>query len=516
MSTNALASRRAFLAGGLATGIAATTSSIAPAADPPGRNGKSHMKLSLAGYSFSRLLPTRPTPAQEKSAKMTMDGFIKFCADQDVDGVEPTTYYFPKTVTDEYLVHMKELTFRLGLDISGTAIGNDFCVAEGKGREKQLSDARQWIDHAAVLGAPVIRIFAGRVPKGDTEAAAIAAVFHIINHLTFKAALFMTAGIIDHETHTRDIKRLGGLRRLMPVTFVIGTVAALSMAGIPLFNGFLSKEMMLEEASHTEWWQNPWIVPALATLGALLSVAYSLRFIAHVFFGPVRDDYPSKPHDPPAGMWASPAFLAVLVILIGVMPVLVEPLVIVAADAVTGGLDYAPHLKIWHGVTPALWMSGIAVLGGIILLALHAPLDRLWLATPRPEAKSIFDRLVGGTVALSRAISERSHNGAISRYLAIFVVTTVISGYLAWRGGGMPVQTRGMIPIPPVVWVGWMLLLVATISVVIGLSRWYGSGLAAMVAPSTSSSGAWGHHATGHVRPSRWTKAPAKRCGQHS
>jgi multicomponent K+:H+ antiporter subunit A len=64
--------------------------------------------------------------------------------------------------------------------------------------------------------------------------------------------------------------------------------------------------------------------------------------------------------------------------------VLVEPLVIVAADAVTGGLDYAPHLKIWHGVTPALWMSGIAVLGGIILLALHAPLDRLWLATPRP------------------------------------------------------------------------------------------------------------------------------------
>jgi multicomponent K+:H+ antiporter subunit A len=86
-----------------------------------------------------------------------------------------------------------------------------------------------------------------------TQAAAVAAVFHIINHLTFKAALFMTAGIVDHETHTRDIKRLGGLRHLMPVTFLIGTVAALSMAGIPLFNGFLSKEMMLEEASHTDW-----------------------------------------------------------------------------------------------------------------------------------------------------------------------------------------------------------------------------------------------------------------------
>ncbi len=112
-----------------------------------------------------------------------------------------------------------------------------------------------------------------------TQAAAVAAVFHIINHLTFKAALFMTAGIVDHETHTRDIKRLGGLRHLMPITFSIGTVAALSMAGIPLFNGFLSKEMMLEEASHTDWAGSAYAVPVLATIGALLSVAYSFRFI---------------------------------------------------------------------------------------------------------------------------------------------------------------------------------------------------------------------------------------------
>ncbi|MED5400211.1 MAG: sugar phosphate isomerase/epimerase family protein [Planctomycetota bacterium] len=189
MTTNLLTSRRNFLAGGLAAGIASATVSeptVSLAAKPPGRNGKSHMKLSLAGYSFNRLLPKRPTPEQEKSAKMTMDGFIRFCADQDLDGIEPTTYYFPKTVTQEYLVNMKELSFRLGLDISGTAIGNDFCVAEGAGREKQLADARQWIDHAAVLGAPAIRIFAGRVPKGDTEAVAIerciAGINQVLDH----------------------------------------------------------------------------------------------------------------------------------------------------------------------------------------------------------------------------------------------------------------------------------------------------------------------------------------------
>ena len=177
MADLSLTSRRGFLtgtlAGGLGAGLASNPATTASAADPPRRNGKSHMKLSLAGYSFSRLLPRRWTPEQLKSAKMTLDDFITFSAAQDLDGVEPTAYYFPRTVTNKYLVHLKQLTFRLGLDISGTAIGNDFCLPKGPARDKQLAEARQWIDHAAVLGAPVIRIFAGRVPKGDSPEAAI-------------------------------------------------------------------------------------------------------------------------------------------------------------------------------------------------------------------------------------------------------------------------------------------------------------------------------------------------------
>lgn len=298
-----------------------------------------------------------------------------------------------------------------------------------------------------------------------TKAAAIAAVFHIINHLTFKAALFMTAGIIDHEAHTRDIKRLGGLRKLMPITFVIGTAAALSMAGIPFFNGFLSKEMMLEEASHTAWAGNAYVVPVLATLGALLSVAYSLRFIVHVFFGPVREDYPSKPHDPPFGLYAAPALLVVLVLIIGVMPFVAEPLVRAAADAVTGAHTH-PHLKIWHGFTPALYMSGAAVAGGAVLLAAYAALSRGWLALPRPEAKAIFDALIRALVAAARRFVDLTHNGAISRYLAIFVSASVLLGYAAYVGGGLSAPTRDMLPIDPVVAVGWILLIVATFSVV--------------------------------------------------
>ncbi len=298
-----------------------------------------------------------------------------------------------------------------------------------------------------------------------TQAAAVAAVFHIINHLTFKAALFMTAGIVDHETHTRDIKRLGGLRHLMPITFVIGTVTALSMAGIPFFNGFLSKEMMLEEASHTKWLGSYYVIPVFATLGALLSVAYSYRFIVHVFLGPERDDYPHKPHDPPFGMWAAPALLAVLVLVIGIMPVLAEAVVTVAANAVTGA-DLHPHLKIWHGVTPALYMSVFAIIGGGVLLAVHAPLQRFWNAAPRPEAKEIFEWLVDSVAGLSRRITDISHNGAISRYLAIFVVTSVVVGAAAFFGSGLAAPTRGLLSVPPVIAVGWFMLIVATVSVV--------------------------------------------------
>ncbi|MFT5067854.1 MAG: multicomponent K+:H+ antiporter subunit A, partial [Reinekea sp.] len=160
-----------------------------------------------------------------------------------------------------------------------------------------------------------------------TAFGAMAAMFHILNHATFKAALFMSAGIIDHETHTRDIRRLGGLRHIMPITFGIAALAALSMAGIPLLNGFLSKEMMLEEANHTVLFGMPLLVPVMATIGSLFSAAYCFRFISHTFLGPQRDDYPATPHDPPAGLWLPPAILVVLVVAIGVAPFLAEPFI---------------------------------------------------------------------------------------------------------------------------------------------------------------------------------------------
>ena len=303
-----------------------------------------------------------------------------------------------------------------------------------------------------------------------TKAAAAAAVFHIINHATFKAALFMSAGIVDHETHTRDIKRLGGLRHLMPVTFTIATIAALSMAGIPPFNGFISKEMMLHEAAYTAWAGLPWLVPGLAVLAALFSAAYSFRYIVHVFLGPKRHDYPAHPHDPGAGLWFSPALLTVLVVLIGLFPqTIAAPLVDVTATAVTG--DYAHpvhvHLALWHGVNKALIMSGIAVTVGALLLWGHKGLERAWNAAPRPEAKVMFEAVIAFFTRLADAITDALHNGSITRYAAIFVAfVLVLSGY-AFMTGTIQDTAREIAPPAALPVIAWISLIMATIGVLI-------------------------------------------------
>ncbi len=298
-----------------------------------------------------------------------------------------------------------------------------------------------------------------------TAFGAMAAVFHILNHATFKAALFMSAGIIDHEAHTRDIRRLGGLRTLMPVTFVIATLAALSMAGIPLLNGFLSKEMMLEEANHTVLFGAPWLVPALAVLGSLFSAAYCFRFISHVFLGPVRQDYPAKPHDPGKGLWLPPAILVVLVVAIGVAPFLATPLVKTVTAAVIGEAAEMPkaYLKIWHGLVPALYMSIAAVVGGALLLVAYKPALRLWDAAPRPEAKVIFDAIVETCANIARGFIHGLHNGAFSRYAAIASIAIVAAGFYAWSTGTVGPATREMQPIVPVAFAGWAMLVAATL-----------------------------------------------------
>ena len=160
-------SRRSFLRSTAAAASAALSAQVARAIPPIGRTRPSHLKLSLAAYSFRQFL-TGSNP------KLDLFKFVDLAADYALDGVELTSYYFPTNADSDYFHRLKQHAFKLGLDVSGTSVGNNFCLPPGPKRDEQLALVRTWVDHAAELDAPVIRIFAGHLAKGQSEADGVA------------------------------------------------------------------------------------------------------------------------------------------------------------------------------------------------------------------------------------------------------------------------------------------------------------------------------------------------------
>jgi multicomponent K+:H+ antiporter subunit A len=303
---------------------------------------------------------------------------------------------------------------------------------------------------------------------------AVAAAFHILNHATFKASLFMTAGIIDHETGTRDMRKLGGLMKYMPWTATLAMVAAASMAGIPLLNGFLSKEMFFAEAvdgqAHFAFGV---LVPLAATLGGICSVAYSLRFIHDVFFNGEPKDLPHPhPHEPPLMMKAPVALLVVLCVVVGVAPALTYgPMVHVAATAILGAPPPEYHLALWHGFNLPLLMSAIAlVLGVAMYLALQRRFN-LHLHHPRGwTGRLIFTKTIDGLFALAGRFTVRLENGSLQRYAAWMVGAAIVAAafpFVTGQGAGLGTGSRTLLPASPVALVAWALLLAAGAALVL-------------------------------------------------
>ncbi len=142
---------------------------VVQAISPIKRNGTPKLKLSLAAYSFRKQLTAKPgTPGA-----MDMLGFVDWCATQDLDGCEPTSYFFPKEVTPEYLAQLKRKAHLHGLDVSSGAIRNVFTLPDGPELDKWHQHVDVWVSHYAAIGCPVIRVFAGRAPKGMSEKQAI-------------------------------------------------------------------------------------------------------------------------------------------------------------------------------------------------------------------------------------------------------------------------------------------------------------------------------------------------------
>jgi multicomponent K+:H+ antiporter subunit A len=270
-----------------------------------------------------------------------------------------------------------------------------------------------------------------------TPAGAVAAVFHIINHAVFKASLFMAAGIVDHETGTRDMRRLSGLARFMPWTAALATIAAGAMAGVPLLNGFLSKEMFFAETLQVEWLGSRyWILPVAATLASIFTVAYSTRFVHDVFFGPPPEGLARVPHEPPRWMKVPVEILVALCLLVGLLPALiVDPLLRAASGAVLQAPLPEYSLALWHGLNLPVLMSVVALAGGAaIYFARRYYFGLHGYRQQRIDGRALAEELVALAVAGSRLLVDRVANASLQRYVLLLLLATLGVGFVGARG----------------------------------------------------------------------------------
>lgn len=297
--------------------------------------------------------------------------------------------------------------------------------------------------------------------------AVAAAVFHIINHATFKAALFMLAGIIDHESGTRDLRKLSGLWQLLPFTATLTMITAASMAGVPLTNGFISKEMFFTELLANLSGGYVVLAAIVATLAGLFAVAYSVRLVHGVFFdGDVGPNVPNKnAHEPPIGMRFPAIILATLCILVGIIPaLLVENIVNAGTRASTQIASFeGVHLAIWHGFNLPLLMSAIALIGGVIFYFALAKGGRIREIDLDPrlgrfQGKLLFEDFLKNLLLISRKIKKKTETGSLQNYLLWILALSIAVVATPLINQNLTTGTRELTHAPFTAIVLWLLL----------------------------------------------------------
>ncbi|GBG08322.1 Na+/H+ antiporter subunit A [Paenibacillus agaridevorans] len=289
--------------------------------------------------------------------------------------------------------------------------------------------------------------------------ATTAAIFHLINHAVFKGALFMAVGIVDHETGTRDIRKLGGLMAVMPITFTITLLGAFSMAGIPPFGGFLSKEMFftallqireLSFASMQLWGS---LFPIVAWVASVFTFAYSLLLVFRTFSGKAQfEKLEKKPHEAPLGMLIPPLVLASLVVMFGLFPNLLSHTLIEPAMAAIHFTGLQPQeqfmvsIDMWHGWNTELYMTiGVAIVGTAIFILqrraawVSKPLtNRVSLSGAYDDGQRLLDNVAGRLTRLYMT-------GSVRHYLIYIFLFLVLSlGLTMWLEGAFALNTEGM------------------------------------------------------------------------
>lgn len=293
------------------------------------------------------------------------------------------------------------------------------------------TDLKRLLAYSTVSALGTMTLLLG---MGD-KLALKAAIGLIFAHALYKGALFMVAGAVDHETGTRDIRNLGGLRKTMPVTAVAATLAGLSMAGvIPLF-GFIAKEVLYERALQA----NGWVIGAVL-FGAVVNVIVVALVVGTPFWRK-QTTTPEQPmkksHEAPLTMLAGPLFLALCGLLAGVFTNASGKLLSGAIN-VAAGQVIELKFALWHGFNPAFILSLLTLAAGTVIYFLISPI-RLFLQKfihlPGPE--KIYQLTWKGTLSLATKITAILQSGYLRAYLSIIIVTVIggVSLTLLLKGG---------------------------------------------------------------------------------
>lgn len=275
-------------------------------------------------------------------------------------------------------------------------------------------------------------------------AALTAGIFHLINHSIFKGSLFMMVGILDHETGTRDIRKLGGIMHLMPISFTLTMIGAFSMAGLPPFSGFISKEMffisLLDLAEFNSTWVN--IIPIVAWIASIFTFIYCMIIIFKSFSGTYHADLLERvPHEAPWGMLVSPIVLSLLAILLFIypnvlVPAILDPTVKGMAPQVFATLpDWHAHITAWHGFGPELYMTiGIIILGTVLYRTIEKWKTPVFELLPqRINFNELYDKSIVNMEKYAEKVTKSYMTGSTTHYLTyifIFLIATVLGTLL--------------------------------------------------------------------------------------
>ena len=335
----------------------------------------------------------------------------------------------------------------------------------------------------------MLGVSAAALHYGHTEyytVAAMAAIFHLINHATFKGSLFMAVGIIDHETGTRDIRKLGGLMAIMPITFTISLIGTFSMAGLPPFNGFLSKEMFFTSmlrVTHFDLFNvQTWgvLFPLFAWIGSVFTFIYSMKLLFKTFRGNYQPEQLEKQaHEAPVGMLVPPVILVALAVSLFFFPnilsySLIEPAMnSIYPTLLAGHEKFHVHISQWHGVTTELLMTaGIVVIGTIGYLSLNKWKGIYKLFPSKLTLNRLYDKLLTMMEKGSYRVTKQYMTGFLRDYLLyIFAGFIILIGGAFAIKGGFSFKTEGMAKIGVYEIILTLVMISATVATVFARSR---------------------------------------------